>query len=147
MEVILLSDVEKLGNAGDVVAVKEGYARNYLVPQKKAILCTKGNRKMIEEQKRLVALRKGKEKERFMQLAEKISSISCTISAQAGEEDKLYGAVTNADIQKALTTEGIELDKRKIQLEEPIKKLGIYTVEIELHPEVKASLKVWVVKE
>jgi large subunit ribosomal protein L9 len=147
MDVIILEDIEKLGKAGDIVKVRDGYARNYLVPNGKAISCTKGNRKLIAEQKELVARRKAKEVALFTALAEKIAAISCTISVQVGEEDKLYGSVTNADIQKALSAEGIELDKRKINLAEPIKKLGIYSVDIELHAEVHATLKVWVVKE
>jgi large subunit ribosomal protein L9 len=147
MDVIILEDIEKLGKAGDIVKVRDGYARNYLVPNGKAISCTKGNRKLIAEQKELVARRKAKEVVRFSALAEKIAAISCTISVQVGEEDKLYGSVTNADIQKALSAEGIEIDKRKINLAEPIKKLGIYSVDIELHPDVHATLKVWVVKE
>jgi len=147
MEVILLSDVDNVGQAGDVVKVKEGFARNFLIPKKKAVVCTKGNRKMVEEQKQLVARQKEKEKAMLQQLAEKIAGISCTISAQAGEEDKLFGAVTNADIQKALLAEGIDLDKRKILMDEPIKQLGIYTVNIALHPDIQTSVKVWVVKE
>jgi len=147
MEVIILEDVAKLGSAGDVVKVKPGYARNFLVPQGKAILCTKANRKMIEEQQRLVARRKAKEAAKYASLAEKIASLSCTINVQVGEEDKMYGSVTNADIQKALQNEGIDVDKRKIQMEEPIKSLGIYNIDIELHSDVKATLKVWVVKE
>jgi len=147
MDVIILEDIEKLGKAGDVVKVRPGYARNYLVPNGKAIPCTKGNQKMIEQQKEIVARRKAKEVAKFESLSEKIASMSCTINVQVGEEDKLYGSVTNADIQRALLAEGIELDKRKIKLEEPIKSLGIYSVEIELHPDVHATLKVWVVKE
>jgi len=147
MDVIILEDIEKLGKAGDVVKVRPGYARNYLVPNGKAIPCTKGNRKVIEEQKEIVARRKAKEVVKFESLSEKISAMSCTINVQVGEDDKLYGSVTNADIQKALVAEGIELDKRKIKLEEPIKSLGIYSIEIELHPDVHATLKVWVVKE
>lgn len=147
MEVILLDDVESLGKAGDVVRVREGFARNFLVPRKKAMVCTKGSRKMVEEHQRLLSRRKEKEKVAYEKLAEKIAGISCTISVQAGEEDKLFGSVTNADIQKALVAEGVEIDKRKIVLDEPIKKLGIYTVDIELHPDVKTALKVWVVKE
>lgn len=147
MEVIILEDVEKLGKAGEVVKVKPGFARNYLVPQGKAILCTKANRKMIEEQQRLVARRKAKEAAKYASIAEKITNLSCTINVQVGEEDKMYGSVTNADIQKALQNEGIEVDKRKINLDEPIKSLGIYNIDIELHPDVKATLKVWVVKE
>jgi len=147
MEVILLEDVEAIGSIGDIVKVKDGYARNFLVPRKLAIPKTKANAKIVEEQKRLATVRKEKEKTKFSQLAEKISAMSCTITVQAGEEDKLFGAVTNADIQKALAAEGVELDKRKILLVEPIKQLGIYTVDIELHPEVTSSLKVWIVKE
>lgn len=147
MEVFLLTDVEKLGTIGDVVNVKDGFARNYLVPRQMAVPCTKSNLKIVEEKKRLIVLRTQRERDKFSQLAERIGGISCTIRVQAGEEDKLYGSVTNADIQQALMAEGIEIDKRKINLEEPIKELGIYTIEIELHPEVKALLKVWIVKE
>ncbi|MBU1862961.1 MAG: 50S ribosomal protein L9 [Candidatus Omnitrophica bacterium] len=147
MEIILLADVEKVGKTGDVVKVKDGYLRNYLMPRKLAVLCTKNNRKIVEDQIRLADRRREKEKQSFVQLAEKIEKMSCTISVQAGEEDKLYGTVTNVDIQKALALEGVEIDKRKISFEEPIKKLGIYTVTVELHPDVKTSLKVWVVKE
>ncbi len=147
MEVIILEDIGKLGKAGDIVRVKDGYARNYLVPQKKAIPCTKGNKKMIEEQKKILARKRKKEVSKFRELADKINSFSCSIKVQVGEDEKLYGSVTNADIQKTLANEGIDIDKRKIKLEEPIKNLGVYNVDIHLHPEVSAVLKVWVVKE
>jgi large subunit ribosomal protein L9 len=147
MEVIILEDVTKLGKAGDVVKVKAGFARNFLVPNGLAIPCTKSNKKMIEEHRRLVMRRKQKEIGKYEALRDKIAGLSCTINVQVGEEDKMYGSVTNADIQKALANEGIEVDKRKIKLEEPIKSLGIYTIDIELHSDVNANLKVWVVKE
>lgn len=147
MEVILLENVEQLGHTGDIVKVKDGYARNFLVPRNFAVVCTKQNRKLIEEKKKYLALKKEKEKAKYIKIAEKIASISCTIPVKTGEEDKLFGSVTNADIQKALAGEGIDLDKRRILLPEPIKTLGVYNVPIELYSNVKPELKVWVVKE
>jgi large subunit ribosomal protein L9 len=147
MEVILLTDCEKLGNAGDVVKIKDGYARNFLIPRKMAIPSTKENLHIAEAQKKMYAARIEKEKEKYVQLAEKIAALSCTIRVRVGEEEKLFGAVTNTDIHNSLVAEGIDIDKRKIEISEPIKKLGVYSITIRLHPAVNASLKVWVVKE
>ncbi len=147
MKVILTEDISQLGSAGDIITVKDGYARNFLVPNNKAVRASTQNVKSLEHQKRQVQEKLNKIKKEGMGLAEKIESISCTITKTAGEEDKLFGSVTTADIQNNLKNEGIEIDKKKIILSEPIKKLGIYSVPVKIHPEVTASLKVWVVKE
>jgi len=147
MKVILLQNVERLGKIGDIVNVKEGFARNFLIPQKKAAIATEGNVKLQE------ALNKKKEAEEKKRLdaskvlAEKIGALSLTISAEAGEEEKLFGSVSNDMISKALADEGIKIDKKEIVLDEPIKKLGVFQVIVKVHPEVKATLRVWVVKK
>jgi len=146
MKVVLKQDIEKLGKTGDVIEVASGYARNCLIPQNKALEATKNNLKIFEEFKRSQQKQKEKEKQQVMELAKKIERVSCTIVMQAHEE-QLFGAVTNADIAKALNQEGITIDKRDILLEEPIKTLGVYQIEVKLHPEVKTQVKVWVVKK
>jgi len=147
MKVILTEDVTTIGSAGDIITVKDGYARNYLIPNGKALRTTTQNIKTLEHQKRFVQAKLNKIKKEAESLVEKIEAISCTVTKAAGEEDKLFGSVTSADIQKSLKNEGIEIDKRKIVLDEPIKILGIFTVPIKIHPNVTANLKVWVVKE
>ncbi len=146
MKVVLLEDIQSLGKIGDVVKVADGHGRNYLIPQEKALEATKKNIKTLELQKKLTKNRVDRTKNYAEKLAERIESISCTISKQAGEEDKLFGSVTTMDIEESLKNEGIEVNRKKIMLEEPIRKLGIYSVPIKLHPEVISSLKVWVVK-
>ena len=146
MKVILLEEMPSLGKAGDAVKVAEGYGRNYLIPQKKAIEATSKNIKVWEHQKNLLKDKIGKVKKETEKLAEKIEGLSCTISKQTGEEDKLFGSVTSMDIEESLKGEGVEIDRKKILLDEPIKKLGVYTIPIKLHPEVIANLKLWVVK-
>ena len=147
MKVILMKDTKNLGEIGDELEVKDGYARNYLLPSGVAIKATKGAMKVLEQKKREKARREQKIQEECGELAEKIAAISCTIPMEAGEEDKLFGAVTSEKIAECLLAEGIEVDKKKIVLEEPIKNLGVYNVEINLHPEVKAQARVWVVKK
>ena len=147
MRVILLEKVASLGDEGSIAEVADGYARNYLLPRKKAIPATEPNMAVIERMKKRREAMIQDEFQRLQALAERIDHISCTVPVQAGEDDRLYGSVTSADIAAALHQEGIEIDKRRIALEEPIKKLGIYSVDIHLHPEVSAKLKVWVVKE
>jgi large subunit ribosomal protein L9 len=146
MKVILMQDIENLGKKGDVKVVSDGYARNFLLPRKLAKEFTKANIKLIEDEKRRQAIKIEKEKKEFLKIAEKIKNLSITISRNVGEENKMFGAVTSDDIAEALKQEGIEVDKRKIELAEPIKSLGAYDVEIKLHPEVTAVVKVWVVK-
>lgn len=147
MKVILTEDVAHLGSAGDLVKVKDGFARNFLVPNSRAIVATTQNIKQLEHQKRQVQAKLNKLMKDSEGLGRKIEAMSCTISRAAGEEDKLFGSVTSADIYNSLKNEGIEVDKKKILLDEPIKSLGIFTVPIKIHPQVTANLKVWVVKE
>ncbi|HHE54172.1 MAG TPA: 50S ribosomal protein L9, partial [Caldithrix abyssi] len=132
---------------GDVVKVKDGYARNFLIPKGIAYLASKENKKRLENELKLKSWRVEKEKLAAEELAKKLANVSCTIPVQVGEEDKLFGSVTSQNIAEALAAQGIEVDRRKIQLEEPIKSLGIYSVPIKLHSEVEATVKVWVVKE
>lgn len=147
MKVMLVQTIDNLGRIGDCVNVKNGYARNYLFPKNLAKEATPGNIKALESlKKKQAAEDAGKLKEANL-LAEKMASLSITISAKAGEEEKLFGAVTSDMVSKALEAEGISIDKKEIILDEPIKKLGVYQVSVKLHPEVKASLRVWIVKE
>jgi large subunit ribosomal protein L9 len=147
MEVILRHDIPKLGHAGQAVTVADGYARNYLLPQKLAEPATKDNLARIEAELRRRAVAEAKEKETCETLAARLAELSVTIPRKAGDDDKLYGSVTNADIAKELEKEGITIDRRKIVVEPAIKDLGVFTVELHLHPEVNASLRVWVVRE
>lgn len=147
MKVILMEDVTKLGSMGEMVQVKDGFGRNYLIPQKLAVPANPQNVKSLEHQKALVSQKKGKIKKEAQQIAERIENASCTIAKPVGEEDKLFGAVTSKDIEESLKEEGIIVDRRKVLLEEPIKSLGIYKIPIKLHPEVTANLKIWVVKQ
>ncbi len=147
MKVILMSDVEKLGKMGDLIDVKEGYARNYLFPKNLAIKESRESLKAFEAKKNRHAHETAKKKAMFEEMARKISSASLTISVAAGEEDKLFGSVTADDIASAFSAEGFQIDKKHINMEDPIKKLGIYSVDIKLHPEVTATAKIWVVKK
>ncbi len=147
MQVILLENIERLGKLGDIITVKKGYARNYLIPRNKAKPATPGNMKILETLKKKAALLDKARLEEVKVLSDKISTLSLTISAPAGEEEKLFGSVSNDMIADALKEEGINIDKRDIILDEPIKKLGVYQVVVKVHPEVKASLRVWVVKK
>jgi large subunit ribosomal protein L9 len=147
MKVILLKTVDRLGKAGDVVAVKEGYARNFLIPKNVAKEATVANTKMLDAIKKKQSEEDAKNLAAAKTIAEKVESISISITAQAGEEDKLFGSISNDDIAQALSGEGVKVDKRDVVLAEPIKKLGEYQVVVKLHPEVKASLKVLIVKK
>ncbi len=146
MKVILIEDVQKLGSMGEVIQVKEGYARNFLFPKNLAKSATVSNLKGVEEIKKRKMLALMKEKRTAEELRDKLSLVSCTIPVEADEEDRLFGSVTSQDIARAFEEEGISIDKRKIILDEPIKKLGVYHVSVKLHPEVRAEVKVWVVK-
>lgn len=147
MKVILLKTVDRLGKAGDVVAVKEGYARNFLIPKNVAKEATVANTKMLDAIKKKQSEEDAKNLAAAKTIAEKVESISISITAQAGEEDKLFGSISNDDIAQALSGEGVKVDKRDVVLAEPIKKLGEYQVVVKLHPEVKANLKVLIVKK
>ena len=147
MEVILTQKVQGFGDRGDVVRVKEGFARNYLFPKRLAVPATKGQKRVLEEENRLREVRDVKVKQGVQAIAERMKGLSCTLVVQAGEEDKLYGSVTGHDIAKAVSDQGFAVDHRQVVLDEPIKKLGVYTVAIRLHREVEVPIKVWVVKE
>ena len=147
MEILLLTDIEKVGREGDIITVADGYARNYLIPQKKAIRASKRAAEMQKSLQRRRITRAAAELAESKELAERISTLSCTISAKVGEDEKLFGSVTTADVAEALRKEGLAIDKKKILLDSPIKNLGIYSVPIRLQPDVDAALKLWVVKE
>lgn len=147
MELILKENIKDLGNAGEVIQVADGYARNYLIPKGLAKLATPQNIKLLDQESKMRKNKLMKEKKEAELFAKRLEEISCTIVKKAGEKDKLFGSVTTQDVQEGLKNEGIEIDKKKIILEEPIKTLGVYKASIQVHPEVTASLKVWVVKE
>jgi large subunit ribosomal protein L9 len=147
MKVILTQDITGLGSIGDLITVKDGFGRNYLVPQGKAVQATSQNMKKLEHQKRQIKEKIDKAKREAQRLAARIEAVSCTVAKAVGEEDKLFGSVTAMDIESSLKLEGIEIDRKRINLPEPIKALGIYNIPIKLHPEVTAILKLWVVKE
>ena len=147
MKIILRQDHDKLGKIGDIVEVKDGYARNYLLPRRIAYLATKGSLNTLEEEKRMNALRVDKERQAAEKLAADIEKLSITLKVKVGEDEKLFGSVTSQMIADALKEKGISMDKRIIELEEPIKALGIYTVDVKLHAGVTGKVKVWVVQE
>ena len=147
MQVILLEDVPALGKVGDTVKVSEGYGRNYLIPQKKATHATEKSIKILEHQKREVKQRMGKVKKDVERIAEQIGKLSCTFTKTVGESGKLFGSVTSMEIESFLKENGMDVDRKKILLEEPIKNVGMFTIPIKLHPELTAHLKIWVVQE
>ena len=147
MEIILMEDVPSLGKVGDLVKVSDGYARNYLLPRKKAVQATAVSLKAVEREQHSIEYKQDKLEQEAQELAQRIEEISCTVAKPAGEEGKLFGAVTSADIEDALREQGVSVDRKKIVLDEPIKNLGVYTVSLKLHPQVMAQLKLWVVKE
>ena len=145
MKIILREDVPELGAIGDVVSVKDGYGRNYLLPKKIALPADMKSIRQLDHQKRLVDSYKSKVKKDASALADKLSGVSCTIPMLVGEQDKLFGSVTTKDIESALAQEGVHISRKRIVLAEPIRQLGVFTVEVRLHPEISAKLKVWVV--
>ncbi len=147
MQVILLEDIPSLGKVGDLVKVSDGYGRNFLIPKKKAIYATEKNLKALQHQKTLVQQRQNKLKKDALKLAQEIENLSCTFSKLVGESGKLFGSVTSMEIEAFLKEKGIEVDRKKILLEEPIKSLGLHTVPIKLQSDITAHLKVWVVQE
>lgn len=147
MEVILSQDVPKLGRVGDVVKVKEGFARNFLMPRKLAFHATPENLKKIEQEKKKRQAQYNQEKQEAQGLADKLNKISCTVNVEVNDLDKLYGAISEADIIKAIEVEGFKIDKRDLHIEKPIDELGIFEVGVKLHPEVLAKVRVWVTKK
>jgi large subunit ribosomal protein L9 len=147
VEVILREDVDKLGRRGEVVKVAEGYGRNFLLPRGLAMAVSEANKAMIAKERKAHELRAAKEKAEFQAVAERIAALRFIAPRKVGEHDALYGSVTSGDIAEFLKAKGIEIDKRKVHLEEPIKKLGEHEVSIKLHPEVSGNLRVLVTKE
>jgi large subunit ribosomal protein L9 len=147
MEVILREEIEKLGRRGDVVKVTSGYARNYLLPKRLAVAATDSNKKIVEQEKQAYLRRESKEIGDASDLAKMMASVEVTIAQKAGDNDQLFGSVTAQDIAAALERAGYTIDRRKVNLEEPIKSLGDYKVSVKLHREVSVELPVHVIKE
>ncbi|MFP4472852.1 MAG: 50S ribosomal protein L9 [Candidatus Omnitrophota bacterium] len=147
MEVILCQAVSNLGRIGEVVKVKDGYARNYLLPRKLAYLATPGNIRRLEQEKAKAEAEHAAQKQEAEAVAEKLSKASCTITVEVNDLEKMYGSVTEVEIAHALQEEGFEVDKKQIQLEKPIEELGIYEINVNIHPEVTAKVRVWVAKK
>jgi len=147
MQIILKEDVPKLGKFGDVVKVKDGYARNYLIPRGIASEATTQNLKALQHENRMREAKKEKQKKDLLGLVDRLETMSITIPMKAGEDEKLFGSVTAADIAEALSKEGVDIDRRKIDLDEPIRKLGIYQVPIVLDKDVSPKVKVWIVEQ
>ncbi len=147
MEVILLQDVGRLGKVGDVVTVEDGYSRNFLIPRKLAMPATPGNLKVVELKKQVKEAKVKAQQKVAEALSSRHEGTSYTISVGTGPDDKLFGAVTAADIAKALEAEGVMVDKKSIELPAPIKKLGVYNISVRLGHEITQKIKVWIVKE
>jgi large subunit ribosomal protein L9 len=147
MEIILRQAVENLGKPGDVVKVKSGYARNYLLPHGLAFEATPGNLKRIQQERERLEAAENERRSAAQGLAEKLEQVSLTFSARVGEEGKLFGSVTASDIAQQLETQGFHVEKRQIDLHEPIKALGVYRVPIRLHADVNPEVRVWVIKQ
>ncbi|HEX5178170.1 MAG TPA: 50S ribosomal protein L9 [Gemmatimonadaceae bacterium] len=148
MEVILRNAIENVGKPGDIVKVSNGYARNYLIPRGLAYEATDGNRKRIAAERARLEAAENERRDAAQTVADRLAQVSLTFSARVGDEEKLFGSVTAADIAQQLHSQGFpEIEKRQIELHEPIKALGVYRVPIRLHAEVKPDIKVWVIKQ
>ncbi len=147
MKIILTETINRLGEAGEQVNVADGYGRNYLLPQQKAVMATEGNLKILQGRLNRMEAQDTKAQEDAAKVAKELENISCTAVVQVGEEDQMFGSVTAQNISELLKEKGFEVDRRIINLDEPIKELGIYPVPVQLHPKVEAKVKVWVVKE
>ena len=147
MEVILKKSVEGLGAPGDVLKVADGYARNYLLPMQLAVHATERNRRYLEHQKRVIDQQEAKDKEHAREIASQITGVTCTLKRRAGENDRLFGSVTSMDVAEALRAEGFELERRFLELTEPIRELGVFMVPVKLHTDVVVELRVVVERE
>jgi large subunit ribosomal protein L9 len=147
MEVILREDIEKLGNRGQVVKVAPGYARNFLLPKRLAVAATEANKKIVEQERQAHLRKEAKLQGEAQDLAKLMNGVSVTITQKAGENDQLFGSVTSKDVADALAAAGYQIDRRKIQLDEPIKQLGEFKVPVKLHKDVTAEVSVVVAKE
>ena len=147
MKVILLRDVESLGSAGEVVQVKSGFARNFLIPQRQALVASDTNVAQFESKRKEHAAVSERERRAAEAIAKQLEADSLTAQVRVGEEDRLFGSVTVQNIADLLTEKDYDIDRRAIQLEEPIRALGVYTIDVRLHADVTANVKLWVVKE
>lgn len=147
MKVILREDVAKLGRTGDIVVVSDGYGRNYLLPRGLATRASSRSLKELEHQKKVIQDRQDQQRQEAQELSKQLETVSCILSRKVGDEDKLFGSVTSRDIEEALREQGIVIDRKKIVLDEPIKKLGMFSVTVKVHPDVTGKVKVEVVKE
>jgi large subunit ribosomal protein L9 len=147
MQVILREHVDNLGRRGEIVRVADGYARNYLLPRKLALLATEGNKKQVERERGKFVAKEAEEQKVAEALAERLGALEIAIAKKVGETEALYGSVTTADIAEALAAKGFAIDRRKLHLSEPIKRLGDFDVPVRLHPDVTAHIKVRVVAE
>jgi len=147
MKIILRQDYESLGTTGDVVDVKPGYARNYLIPKNIAMKLTKGNLKILDVERQRLEMQQNRELREARALAEKLEKVSVTASVTVGEDDRIFGTVTSQNIADLLQDKGYTIDKKNIIIDEPVKALGIFPVTVKLHPEVETKIKLWVVKE
>ena len=147
MEVILREHVDNLGRRGDVVKVAPGYARNFLLPRKLALPVNEGNKRVVERERKLAETRELEERQQAEAVANRLSQIELTLSRRVGDTEQLYGSVTTADIAEALLEKGLEIDRKRIHLDEPLKSLGAFTIPVKLHRDVTAQLKVHVAKQ
>jgi large subunit ribosomal protein L9 len=145
MQVILCEDVPNVGKIGELVSVKEGFGRNYLLPRKLAVTATPRNMRRLKHDQRVIEQQDGKRRKDAEAIKAAIEALTVTIAKQTGEEDKLFGSVTNREIADALKEQGHEIDRKQINLEQPIKALGVYTIDIKLARDINAALKLWVV--
>ena len=146
MKIILLSDVENLGKSGDVIAVKPGYARNKLIPQGLALRASNRNIAVANENKRVATAKLEREYQALNVLAKKLSKVEITIEVKVGDEEKMFGSITNKDIHKELIDKGFELEKNQISIEEPIKALGIYHINVKISKDITSDVKLYVIK-
>lgn len=147
MKVILLKDVDRVGAAGDIVQVSDGYGRNFLIPQNQALLATDANVARFETRRRQHEAAAEKEQRSAAGLAQQLGEVSLTAQVKVGEGEQMFGSVTSQNIAALLGEQGYEVDRRMVELDEPIRALGVYNVKVNLHPEVSATVKLWVVKE
>jgi large subunit ribosomal protein L9 len=147
MDIILRQDVEKLGKAGEVVVVKDGYARNFLLPRGLAYQATDSNRRRLDAERAQKGRKHATEVSAAQAIATRLEAVSLTFTMKAGEGDKLFGSVTTADVAEKLQAEGFQVDKKAVDLPEPLKALGVYKVPVRLHADVKPEVRVWVVRE
>ena len=147
LKIILLKDVEQLGQAGDVVQVADGYGRNFLIPQRQAVVASDANVAQFETWRKEHEAAADRERKTAEDLGKRLEKDSLTAAVRVGDEDRLFGSVTSQNITALLKEKGYEVDRRAVELEEPIRALGVYNIEVRLHPQVTSSVKLWVVKE